>query len=453
MCKFYQLLLKYNSVCHSNHIVSLFDSIQRLGNKTAHIDEHLTDRTTSEALVVESSLGNICNWFFNEYLKVELSLDNLYDKSRESDNSKLINYEHLIRSALSDKKLDIDEYEEILKAIDDLKINGSHSNASNFINSLKNVNSNINFIIMNDSLSETSPLFPTKKNIIKQLNNFCSSSEIVGYFYYSGKCNNDSIVTNEQTTQDILSNNDIIRCLKNISSNKKIYAFIDSYSSILEVDLFSIHHINLKKNINFSSETISDLIVEMNHNKVVSSYYPKNQNNIKGLVVFMSGINLTSTLSRLINNGIGKLNLNNFYLVLFVLLGTKLINPMIYCSQLVSFKKMLMVDFYNGKNIENNNLKLFNNMENNEYEIDSDYVSSEELIIPSLAEEQTITSTITTSTPNVPSTVTTSTPNVPPNVPPTVTTTTPTVSQIHPLKQHRSNKLSYFLRYKKNRKR
>ena len=105
-----------------SHIVSLFDSIQRLGNKTAHIDEHLTDRTVSEALVVENSLGNICNWFFNEYLKIELSLDNLYDNLNESQNSILINYEHLIRSALADKKLEIDEYEEILKARDDLKI-------------------------------------------------------------------------------------------------------------------------------------------------------------------------------------------------------------------------------------------------------------------------------------------------------------------------------------------
>jgi hypothetical protein len=105
-----------------SHIVSLFDSIQRLGNKTAHIDEHLTDRTISEALVVENSLGNICNWFFNEYLKIELSLDNLYDNLNESQNSILINYEHLIRSALSDKKLEIDEFEEILKARDDLKI-------------------------------------------------------------------------------------------------------------------------------------------------------------------------------------------------------------------------------------------------------------------------------------------------------------------------------------------
>jgi len=105
-----------------SHIVSLFDAIQRLGNKTAHIDEHLTDRSISEALVVENSLGNICNWFFNEYLNIELSLDNLYDNLNESQNSILINYEHLIRSALSDKKLEIDEFEEILKARDDLKI-------------------------------------------------------------------------------------------------------------------------------------------------------------------------------------------------------------------------------------------------------------------------------------------------------------------------------------------
>jgi hypothetical protein len=105
-----------------SHIVSLFDSIQRLGNKTAHIDEHLTDRSTSEALVVENSLGHICNWFFNEYLNIELSLDNLYVNLNESQNSILINYEHLIRSALSDKSLEIDEYEEILKARDDLKI-------------------------------------------------------------------------------------------------------------------------------------------------------------------------------------------------------------------------------------------------------------------------------------------------------------------------------------------
>jgi len=111
-----------------SHIVSLFDAIQRLGNKTAHVDEHLTDRTTSEALVVENSLGSICNWFFNEYLKIELSLDNLYDNSEVAENSILINYEHLIRSALADKKLEIDEYEEIIKTRNDLKIDSIEAN-------------------------------------------------------------------------------------------------------------------------------------------------------------------------------------------------------------------------------------------------------------------------------------------------------------------------------------
>jgi hypothetical protein len=106
-----------------SHIVPLFDAVQRLGNRTAHVDELLTDRTPAEALVSENSLGNICNWFFNSYLKVELSIDELYDaKVDESHQEILINYEHLLRGALVDKKLDIDEYEDLLIAREDLKI-------------------------------------------------------------------------------------------------------------------------------------------------------------------------------------------------------------------------------------------------------------------------------------------------------------------------------------------
>lgn len=107
-----------------SHIVPLFDAIQRLGNRTAHVDELLTDRTPAEALVSENNLGNICNWFFNDYLKFELSIDKLYeDKIDESHDAILINYEHLLRGALVDKKLEIDEYEDILLARATLKIN------------------------------------------------------------------------------------------------------------------------------------------------------------------------------------------------------------------------------------------------------------------------------------------------------------------------------------------
>jgi hypothetical protein len=138
-----------------SHIVSLFDSIQRLGNKTAHVDENLTDRTTSEALVAENSLGNICNWFFNEHLNMELSLDNFYEDSEEGHNSILINYEHLIRAALSDQKLEIDEYEEILKAREDLKIdlNDALNIERNICKELLNVNINhISEILSNSGL-------------------------------------------------------------------------------------------------------------------------------------------------------------------------------------------------------------------------------------------------------------------------------------------------------------
>ena len=105
-----------------SHIVSLFDAIQRLGNKTAHIDENLTERTASEALVVESSLGNICNWFFNEYLKIVFSLESIFQQTENGHNSIRSNYEDLIRAALADKTLEMDEYEDILKAREDLNL-------------------------------------------------------------------------------------------------------------------------------------------------------------------------------------------------------------------------------------------------------------------------------------------------------------------------------------------
>lgn len=106
-----------------SHIVPLFNAVQRLGNRTAHVDELLTDRTAAEALISENNLGNICNWFFNSYLKVELSIQNLYEEQvDESHEAILINYEHLLRGALEDQRLDIDEYEDLLIAREDLKI-------------------------------------------------------------------------------------------------------------------------------------------------------------------------------------------------------------------------------------------------------------------------------------------------------------------------------------------
>ena len=100
---------------------------------------------------MENSLGNICNWFFNEYLKIEMSLENLYENSEDGRNSILINYEHLIRSALVDKKLEIDEYEEILKAKDDLKID---------LNDATNIDRKICSEVLNVNINHISEISP-----------------------------------------------------------------------------------------------------------------------------------------------------------------------------------------------------------------------------------------------------------------------------------------------------
>lgn len=190
-----------------SHIVSLFDAIQRLGNKTAHIDEHLTDRTSSEALVAENSLGNICNWFFNEYLKIELSLENLYDNSTEGLHSIFINYEHLIRSALADKKLEIDEYEEIIKARDDLKIdlNDAIKIEQKICSELlqKNINqiselltsTDLNAFLKFDKTNSAKPEW-----VIKTLNDQTSIDNSIKYYlsFYFEEISTDNILDQNQ---------------------------------------------------------------------------------------------------------------------------------------------------------------------------------------------------------------------------------------------------------------
>jgi hypothetical protein len=103
-----------------SHIVPLFETIQRLGNKTMHIDENLTSRTINDAAIVESNLGGITNWFFNEYLNIEID-ENIFNKTTSNTNTdSKTNYEEIIKSALSDLILELDEYEQILDARNNL---------------------------------------------------------------------------------------------------------------------------------------------------------------------------------------------------------------------------------------------------------------------------------------------------------------------------------------------
>jgi hypothetical protein len=112
-------LRKKNIIPHQ--ILLLFETVQRYGNMTIHPDDDLSHRTEHEARIVESNLSGICNWFFNQYLNLELGED-LFKQSpaSQSDKTTASNYEDLIRSALEDRTLELDEYENLIEARNDL---------------------------------------------------------------------------------------------------------------------------------------------------------------------------------------------------------------------------------------------------------------------------------------------------------------------------------------------
>jgi len=103
-------------------IILLFETVQRYGNMTIHPDNELTYRTEHEALIVESNLSGICNWFFNTYLELELEEEIFKSSSTESTKPNVANYEDLLRSALEDRILELDEYENLLEARNNLGI-------------------------------------------------------------------------------------------------------------------------------------------------------------------------------------------------------------------------------------------------------------------------------------------------------------------------------------------
>ncbi len=283
--------------------------------------------------------------------------------------------------------------------IPQIKLNGCYADADNFINSIKKINPNTKFIIMRDNLPKSSPLFPSKANIITQLNIFCTSPEIVSFLYYSGhgssvndinkdemsdisgiatatierKANTSTngqfkdscIVTNEGSNYGLLLDDEINICFKNLLSNKRVYAFFDSCNSGTIIDLYSIYFSDPKNKNKFSSTTINELLNEMkkseNKTTILNAYYPKKINDIKGTIILISGTrdnaysfegnnlgkisgNLTSRLCWLLNNGVGNLNINDFYLLLVGLLNDPNQIPVLSCSKFISLTQTIMRD-------------------------------------------------------------------------------------------------------------
>ncbi len=329
--------------------------------------------------------------------------------------------------------------------IPQIKLNGCYNDADNFINTIKKINPNTRFIIMRDNLPQSSPLFPSKKNIITQLNLFCVAPETVSFLYYSGhgasvndvnkdesdtmvnmsnariqRKSNDStngqfrdscLVTNEGRTYGFLIDDEINNCFKNIPSNKRVYVFFDSCNSGTVIDLYSMFFVDPKNTKKFSSKTIPELLKEMkkpeNNTNILSAYYTKKSNDIKGIVILISGTrdntfsyegnnlgqisgNFTTRLCWLLNNGIGQMSIGDFYLALVGILNNPEQLPVLTCSKFISLTKTSMADFNNQKVINNLPIpfqmgtvasKNVNTIKPSDYESDTDYDTSDDEVL------------------------------------------------------------------------
>ena len=341
-----------------------------------------------------------------------------------------------------------------------IELNGCYRDAYNFISTLQNINSNIKIIHMRDDLPINSDLFPSTKNIITQLQKFCSSREIVSYFYYSGHGSSlpdtnkdeqtnliDIIVNNkidkvgnnkiERNSNDLLTNgqfrdscivtneinnigflsDDVINYyFKTIAPNKRIYCFFDSCNSGTIIDLYAIYFSDPKNIKKFSSKNISNLLNEMkkpeNKTDIMKSLYKNKITDIKGNIILLSGTrdntfsyeginqgvisgNLTARLCWLINQGIGNITLNDFYLLIVGLLNDPKQIPVLSCSKYISLTQTIMSDFDIGKTFLSNtqipfpmgNPPIINNTVPNkniilekDYESETDYESSDDEI-------------------------------------------------------------------------
>ncbi len=101
-------------------IQTLIGTIQTYGNKTSHAQENLEQLNSTHSIIVESALGELCNWFFITYLNTNPAPD--FKPTDESLNAQISSYRELLNAIFSDGVLELDEYEKIIDARESLNL-------------------------------------------------------------------------------------------------------------------------------------------------------------------------------------------------------------------------------------------------------------------------------------------------------------------------------------------
>lgn len=283
------------------------------------------------------------------------------------------------------------------------RLYGCFNDAERIITRFKKIDPNINIIFMRDDLDYSNPLFPDKKNIIRQLLNLSTSGKPLLFFHYSGHgtqirdTNNDEsrilqgpsgfsvaqlnglsgdscIVCYNNKQLDVLVDDDIYSCLVQLKPNQVLYGFADSCNSGTLFDLCYLKVGRITKP--FTTDNLSVLSKQLNNCTMVSSYYPTKVNKTLANVIFVSGSRdkqysyeltdasgsyglFTYNLCRVLDFGVQFLSFKQFYYLLIAAMNLSEQVPVLSFSRNFDIDKNMMSTFqykviYTGPNTVTN---------------------------------------------------------------------------------------------------
>jgi hypothetical protein len=115
-------ITKHNPKLIPKGIEKHIGTIQSYGNFSSHPQEDLEELDITHVFIIQSSLTQVCNWFFLDYLEMKPAPD--ITPSFNLKNAQTKNYKELILNVLADGVLDLEEYEQVIDARESLGIDG-----------------------------------------------------------------------------------------------------------------------------------------------------------------------------------------------------------------------------------------------------------------------------------------------------------------------------------------
>jgi len=280
------------------------------------------------------------------------------------------------------------------KNLPQFSLSGCHNDGDNFISTIRQIEPNINIILLRDNLSTNSRLYPNKINILRELNNLVNSNFNKLYFYFSGHgtttndfnkdeitINNPQIinlqslkkdsclVSNDISRLNIITDDEIYNVLIKTKPSQKLYSFIDCCYSGTIFDLPWVNMINYLTS--FKSKNLLNLKNEVEKNSTYNNgNYPNKLNKIPSNIILISGTRdnkfsyefsgtkpggiFTSVLCWLLRLNISKLSLKDLYMLITGIINLRQQIPVISSSREINLN--LILNDFNITNISPINL-------------------------------------------------------------------------------------------------